>query len=109
MARCPTPSPPGRRMAPGSRSSSDRHRDHDLRPRPAIHVVDVATGDVHAVTGGPRSMFVAPAWLPDGGTIVALGHKLEGRGGSRNDVWLFAADGSDATRRAAGTSRRDTI
>jgi dipeptidyl aminopeptidase/acylaminoacyl peptidase len=79
---------------------SDRHRDHDLRPRPAIHVVDVATRHVHAVTGGPRSMFIAPTWLPHGRTIAALGHKLEGRGGSRNDIWLFAADGSDA--RASG-------
>jgi dipeptidyl aminopeptidase/acylaminoacyl peptidase len=79
---------------------SDRHRDHDLRPRPAIHVVDVASRHVHAVTAGPRSTFIAPAWLPDGRTIVSLGHKLEGRGGSRNDVWLFAADGSDA--RATG-------
>ena len=29
-------------------------------------------------------------------TIAALGHRLEGRGGSRNDVWLFPADGSEA-------------
>jgi len=79
---------------------SDRHRDHDLRPRPAIHVVDVATRRVHAVTAGPRSMFMAPTWMPDGRTIAALGHKLEGRGGSRNDVWLFPADGSEA--RATG-------
>ncbi len=42
-------------------------------------------------------MFTAPAWLPDGRTIAALGHRLEGGAGSRNDVWLFAADGSDAT------------
>jgi acylaminoacyl-peptidase len=79
---------------------SDRHRDHDIRPRPAIHVVDIATRRVHAVTAGPRSMFVAPTWMPDGRTIAALGHKLEGRGGSRNDIWLFPADGSEA--RATG-------
>ncbi|HEX5149328.1 MAG TPA: S9 family peptidase, partial [Candidatus Limnocylindrales bacterium] len=35
--------------------------------------------------------------LPDGETIVALGHRLEGRAGSRNDLWLLAADGSDAS------------
>ncbi|MGZ4363529.1 MAG: S9 family peptidase, partial [Gaiellaceae bacterium] len=33
----------------------------------------------------------------DGATIAGLGHRLEGRAGSRNDIWLFAADGSDAT------------
>jgi dipeptidyl aminopeptidase/acylaminoacyl peptidase len=88
----PAWSPDGRRIA----FVSDRHPDHDLRPRPAIHVVDVATRKVHAVTGGRRSTFGAPAWLPDGRSIVALGHKLEGRGGSRNDIWRFAADGEDA-------------
>src|SRR6188508_2482376 len=61
---------------------SDRHRDHDLAERPAIRVVDVKTRAVHAVTGGPRSVFGAPAWL-DSTTLAALGSKLEGRGGSR--------------------------
>jgi len=48
------------------------------------------------VTGGPRSVFGTPVWLPDGHTIATLGSKLEGRGGSRNDIWLFPADGSEA-------------
>ena len=42
-------------------------------------------------------MFFAPTWLPDGVRIAALGHRMEGGAGSRNDVWLFASDGSDAT------------
>ena len=88
----PAWSPDGSRIA----FVSERHRDADLTLRPAIHVVDVATREVRAVTGGPRSMFGAPAWLPDGETIAALGSKLEGRGGSRNDIWLFPADGSGA-------------
>ena len=88
----PAWSPDGKRIA----FVSERRRDHDLAFRPAIHVVDVATRDVHAVTGGPRSVFGTPAWLPDGRTIAALGSKLEGRGGSRNDIWLFRADGSEA-------------
>ena len=75
---------------------SERRRDHDLHFRPAIHVVDVASRRVRAVTGGPRSVFGTPVWLPDGHTIATLGSKLEGRGGSRNDIWLFPADGSEA-------------
>ena len=77
--------------------SANRRRDADLVGRSDIHVVDVETRAITAITRGPRSMFVAPAWLPDGETIVALGHRLEGRAGSRNDILLLAADGSDAT------------
>jgi dipeptidyl aminopeptidase/acylaminoacyl peptidase len=89
----PAWSPDGTRIA----FSANRRPDHDLVVRPAIHVVDVATRRVSAVTGGPRSVFGVPTWLPDGRTIAALGHRLEGRGGSRNDIWLVAADGGDAT------------
>ena len=92
----PAWSPDGTRIA----FSSNRRRDHDLAFRQAIHVVNVRSRRVTAVTGGPRSVFGMPVWMPDGKTIAALGHKLEGRGGSRNDIWLFPADGSEA--RAAG-------
>ena len=88
----PAWSPDGRAIA----FVSERRRDHDLAFRPAIHVVDVASRAVRAITGGPRSIFGAPVWLADGRTIAALGSKLEGRGGSRNDIWLFPADGSEA-------------
>ena len=86
-------SPDGTRIAFGS----NRRRDHDLFNRQDIWVVDAATRELTAVTAGPKSVFGSPAWLPDGRSIVALGNRLEGRAGSRNDVWVFAADGSDAT------------
>ncbi|MEO8570422.1 MAG: S9 family peptidase [Chloroflexota bacterium] len=90
----PAWSPDGARIA----FSSNRRRDRDLlSSRNDIHVVDVATRAVTAVTRGPKSMFFAPTWLPDGSAIAALGHRLTGGAGSRNDIWLFAPDGSDAT------------
>jgi acylaminoacyl-peptidase len=91
--RQPAWSPDGQRIA----FSSNRRPDADLVDRSDLHVVDVATRAVTDVTRGPRSTFVAPAWLPDGRTIAALGHRLAGGAGSRNDVWLFAADGADAS------------
>jgi acylaminoacyl-peptidase len=88
----PAWSPDGRRIA----YTANRRPNADLVGRSDIHVVDAATRSVRSITRGARSVFVSPAWLPDGETIVALGHRLEGRAGSRNDLWLFAADGSDA-------------
>jgi dipeptidyl aminopeptidase/acylaminoacyl peptidase len=90
--RSPAWSPDGRRIA----FVANRRRNADLLERSDVFVADALTGDVTPITRGPKSYFDNPAWLPDGTTIAALGHRLPAATGSRNDVWLFAADGSDA-------------
>jgi acylaminoacyl-peptidase len=88
----PAWSPDGTRIA----FAADRSRNADLAERSDIVVVDAATGRERVITGGRRAIFRAPQWLPDGRTIAAIGHRLERGGGTRSDLWLFAADGSDA-------------
>ncbi len=91
----PAWSPDGTRIA----FSANRHRDHDLRFRQAVFVIDIESRRLTAVTGGPQSVFGLPTWLPDGRTLAVLGNKLVGRAGTRSDIWLFPADGSEAHAR----------
>ena len=105
----PAWSPDGRRVA----FASDRDPGRDLRWGSDVWVVDVdaAAPRPRRVTGGGRRVFFAPAWLPDGRRIAALGHRYPVSAGNRSDVWLFAADGSEAG--AAGgtnlTARHDLM
>ena len=73
-----------------------------------VYVVDVADG-VGDPDHRPRATRTSiPTWLPDGRTLAALGHRFPARAGSRNDIWLFAADGSEADGAAAATCRAGT-
>ena len=85
-------SPDGTRVA----FSTNRRRDHDLRYRTDVFVVDVETGRETKVTGREEPIFGNPAWLPDGRTLAVLGGVVPDNA-YRSDIWLFAADGSDAT------------
>jgi dipeptidyl aminopeptidase/acylaminoacyl peptidase len=88
----PAWSPDGRRIA----FAANRRPNPDLLERSDIFVADATSGEITPITRGPRSLFDHPAWLPDGSSIGALGHRLPAGTASRGDVWLLAADGSDA-------------
>ncbi len=84
--------PDGHRIA----YATNRRRDHDLRFRSDIWVLDVDSGVETRVTGGEDPVFFAPVWLPDGRALAVLGGRLP-ENGYRSDIWTIAADGSDAT------------
>jgi dipeptidyl aminopeptidase/acylaminoacyl peptidase len=87
----PAWSPDGSRIA----FAANRHRDPDLDTRSSLFVVEVATGVVTIIAGGPDAVFTDPVWTRDGSAIVALGERYP-RDSYRTGVWRFAADGSDA-------------
>jgi dipeptidyl aminopeptidase/acylaminoacyl peptidase len=86
----PAWSPDGTRIA----FAANRRHDPDLDNRSGIYAVDVASGVVITIAGGPDAAFFAPAWTRDGGAILALGDRFP-RAGYRTGLWRFAADGSD--------------
>jgi dipeptidyl aminopeptidase/acylaminoacyl peptidase len=89
----PAWSPDGTRVA----FAADRRRDRDIRWRADVWVADVESGRVTKVTGG-NGYFDNPTWLPDGRSLAVVGHRFPAGAGSRPDVWLFAADGSESGR-----------
>ena len=90
----PAWSPDGTRIA----YCTNERRDADFDPRSHIYVVDVDSGRRTRITDAGRADFAAPTWLPDGRTIACLGHHYPAHAGSRYDIWLFPADGSDSGR-----------
>ncbi len=73
-----------------------------------VHVLDVATKDVKAITRGRNSVYQSPEWSPDGKYIVAS------KGGFRGGLpklWMYHADGgsgiqlyADPANAAPGTA-----
>ena len=99
-------SPDSRRIA----ITAQPNRDHDLRFRTQIVVVDVTNGARTVVTGGGERLFFRPTWMPDGKSIAAFGGKMPGVY-YENAIWVFRADGSESGRDGGRdlTSRHDIM
>ncbi len=87
-------SPDGTRIA----YTTNLHRDHDLEPRSHLVVVGVDGGGRTRLTSAAATLF-GPVWMPDGASIAAIGGYLPANF-YRSDLWLIAADGSDAVGHA---------
>jgi dipeptidyl aminopeptidase/acylaminoacyl peptidase len=74
--------------------ATNLRRDHDVESRSHLVVVDVETGRRTRLTSD-AAILNGPTWLPDGKSVAALGGYLPDNF-YRSDLWLIAADGSDA-------------
>ena len=83
-------SPDGRRIV----YATNLRRDNDLEPRSHLVALDVKDGRKTRLTAD-AAILSDPVWMPDGRSIAALGGYLP-ENFYRSDVWLIAADGSDA-------------
>ena len=88
--------PDGRRIV----FATNLRRDHDLEPRAHLVVLDVDTGTRTRLTGD-AAILGSPVWLPDGTAVATIGGYLP-ENFYRNDLWLIAADGSDASTKGGG-------
>jgi dipeptidyl aminopeptidase/acylaminoacyl peptidase len=88
-------SPDGRRIA----YTTNLRADWDLADWSQLVAIDVKSG-ARTPLSGPASILFAPTWLPDGRSVAALGGHMPDNY-YRSDIWLLAADGSDA-RKGAG-------
>ena len=75
-------------------------RDHDIEARSHLVTLDVESGRTTRLTGDAGIPLEA-TWLPDGATVAAFGGYLP-ENFYRSDIWLIAADGSDAEARRGG-------
>ena len=75
------PSPDGRSVAYSHRPFADLNR-WELR------LVDLSSGETHALTGTAREKDWAPAWAPDGSTIAFLSQRS-----GFSELWLIRPDG----------------
>ncbi len=97
-------SPDGRKVA----ISTGPARDHDLAVSNRILVVDVETGVITPIAERTDGVFFSAAWLPDGTQIAAFGGVLP-QVFYRNDIHLFAADGSQRHGGTDLSSRHDVM
>jgi dipeptidyl aminopeptidase/acylaminoacyl peptidase len=99
-------SPDGRRIV----YTTNLRRDHDIETRSHLVVVGAdGTGRVRLT--GDTAILGAPVWMPDGASIAAIGGYLP-TNFYRSDLWLIAADGSDAAASTGGrnlTGDRDLM
>ena len=84
-------SPDGERIV----YTTNARRDHDLEFRSHLIVIDVVSGTRTRLTGDAAILF-DPTWLPDGRTVAATGGYLP-ENFYRSDLWVLAADGSEAS------------
>ena len=84
--------------------------DRDIEPRSHLVVIDSDRPGRVRLTGD-AAIFLGPVWMPDGATIAAIGGYLPDNF-YRSDLWLVAADGSDAAGSTGGrnlTGRHDLM
>jgi len=101
----PVWSPDGTRIA----FTANRRPNYDLGWWQDVFVVDVESRRETRLTPAGEAIFGAPAWRPDGRRVAVLGHRFPAAGGSRFDIWLVAADGSDARDGGENLSGRHDI